>query len=238
MDNIGDNIFEAGVTKPASEPAGGNGGDAGAASKPAGRIDPVIAIAASGNGGGNNSNGAADYSGKRGRHPGDCICGTCTAKRQAAGGIAAAAAAPSAPVVRAERTRPIKSGLIEKTLLGIHLGLVAVTKCPEFNLDRDDAVKLADSVAAVMAFHKVKITPQQEAYGDLLVVAAQVYPPMLMNVYIRKQAEAEMRTKNRPPQPVRAATPPPPPRDNVQPIRSSATPGQPAFDPFNVKLDP
>ena len=122
-------------------------------------------------------------------------------------------------------------------LFGIHLGLASATKCPEFNLDKDDAVKLADSVVAVMAFHKVKITPEQEAYGDLFIVASQVYPPMLMSVYLRKKMEAEAKAKNRPPvpppvQPQKANVPPPPPA-NVTPLRSGPAP---AFDPFKIEM--
>lgn len=119
--------------------------------------------------------------------------------------------------------------------MGIHLGLVAVTKCPEFTLDKDDAEKLGDSVAAVMAFHKVKITPEQEAYGDLFIIASQVYPPMLMSVYLRKKAEAEMKARNAPPKPTAPPAPKKPAPDNISVLRPLTT-AQPGFDPFKIEM--
>lgn len=139
---------------------------------------------------------------------------------------------PQSITPKAERTRAVKAGLIEKALMGIHLGLVAATKCPEFNLEKSDAQMLADSVAAYAAFKKIKVTPEQEALGDMFLAASQIYPPMLMSIYLRKKAEAE---KNSPARPT-VVPPVAKPAASVTPIRSSATPGNGAFDPLHIDL--
>lgn len=117
-------------------------------------------------------------------------------------------------------------------LFSIHKGMVAVTKCPEFDLEADDAKKLGEAVAGVMAFHKIKMTAKQEAYAILMEAAAEVYPPMLATLYIRKLAEAESRKKSQPPaRPVAV-----PPSATVLPIRPAPSTATPGFDPFNISV--
>lgn len=245
MDDGNGNIFEARSGGPASEPAGNVGGDTVTGAIPAGRIDPAIALAASagnnpsgGNGGSGSGDNTASRTG-RGRHPNGCPCDNpkCVAKRQAPGSVEGSAPKPV-------KDRNIRAGFVEKTLQGIHLALVGITKCPEFTLDKDDAERLGKATADVLAYYKVKMTAKQEAYALLIEAAAQVYPPMLMSVYFRKKMEAEQRVKASPPKPPGMghndgpAMPKPAP-NNVTPLvrTPNATPA-PAFDPFNIRLDP
>lgn len=224
MDNGNDNIFADGNDKSAGGLTADNGGIPDTVIRPAGRIDPAIAAAANGPGAGNSDSGGdtASRAGKRGRHPNACTCDTCNAKRQAPSGIAASEPKP-------EKNRNIRASFVEKTLTAIHLGLVMVTKCPEFSLDKEDASKLGEATAGVLAFYKVKMTAKQEAYALLMEAAAQVYPPMLISVYIRKKAEHDAKPKTAiAPQPLRPV--PPAPRDNVQPLRGAA------FDPFKIEM--
>lgn len=232
MDNDNENIFGTGNSGPAREPVGNNNGIPGADSGVKGRIDPALAIAAGG-AGGNNGGSAPDYSGKRGRHPGNCVCGPCTAKRNGTektpGGLGDN---PSEP--KPEKTRNIRASFIEKSLYTLHLVIASALKAPELELEDDDAKKLGEATAGVLAFYKVKMTAKQEAYGLLMEAAAQVYPPMIMTLYIRKKFEAEEARKNKPaPAPKPSAPPPPPRHSNVTPLRDV---NQPAFDPLNINM--
>jgi len=96
-------------------------------------------------------------------------------------------------------------------------------------LDADDAEKLGEAIANVMKFHKITMTPKQEAYGLLLEAAAQVYPPMIISIYLRKQMEAKERAKQRGSTPLR---PVPPKPQQAAPANGSG----PSFDPFKIEL--
>lgn len=123
--------------------------------------------------------------------------------------------------------RNIRVSFIEKTLMAIHLGVSAITKCPELELQEDDAKKLAEAAKPVLELYSVRLTKKQEAYGLLIEAMATVYPPMVVSLYLRKKMEAEERRKRTPvditPQPV-------PARDNVQPRTDG-------FDPANIRVD-
>lgn len=108
-----------------------------------------------------------------------------------------------------------------------------MAQAPEFKLDKDDAKMLGDAVAGVLAFHKIKMTPKQEAYGILIEAAAQVYPPMFVSMYVRMQNDAKNKPKG-PPQPPR-------PSATVSPIRpvpqEAPSPVAGAtFDPFKITI--
>lgn len=184
MDDPASSDFAAAIDGPDSKLPNSGSGDAATVERVAGRIDPALAIGAEGIVGG--TSGSPDRgpgSGKRGRHPGNCACERCAAK-----GREQVAYAP-----KEEKSRNIRASFVEKTLQGIHLGLVAITKCPEFNLDNDDAKKLGEATAQVLSYYKVKMTAKQEAYALLFEAAAQVYPPMIVSIYLRKKMEAETR---------------------------------------------
>lgn len=250
MDNPNDNIFEAGTSGPASESAKPNVGNPAANDGIEGRIDPVAARAATGggepssggNGGGNSPatntpGGGEPVKRGRGRHPGGCNCPGCVAKR---GAVAAETPAPKPDRINSKRA--VKASFVERMLYSVHLGVAAVTKCPEFKLDKDDAKELGDAVAGVLAFHNIVMSPKQEAYSALMEAAVKVYPPMVVAAYFRKKAEAEGKGKvlkwpgktgAGTPQP-RAVTPPaaetaaPPARETILP---------PGFDPVGIRLD-
>lgn len=180
MDEPAITDVKAGSAEPSRDFADALAGDAGADTIIKGRIDPVVAIASDGTSGNAGSSNRGPGSGKRGRHPGNCDCPRCTAKL-------------TEPVPKEEKSRNIRASFIEKTLTAIHFGLVAVTKCPEFTLDDDDAKRLGEATAGVLAHYKVKMTAKQEAYALLMEAAAQVYPPMIVSIYVRKKMEAEAR---------------------------------------------
>lgn len=76
------------------------------------------------------------------------------------------------------------------------------------------------------------MTAKQEAYALLLEAAAQVYPPMIVSIYIRKKMEAEEKQRHMP-QPVKQAAPPPKPEPQKSPLHV-VKPGE--FDPTNIGI--
>lgn len=149
------------------------------------------------------------------------------------------------PITEKDKTpRNIRATFIERTLYSIHLAGAAMIKCPELKLDKDDAKDLGEAVAGVLALHKVRMTPGQEAYAILMETAARVYPPMVISIYIRKKAEIEGKgkvlqwpAKNGPT--VVPKAPAPLQQEPQQPAPKTADPSLlPAgFNPLNIKLD-
>ncbi len=222
MDDNEPNIFEAGTSGPKSDVATSDSQSPATVDGIAGRVDPEIARTsaslswplkspggdnnASNGDASNTASGTADQRrGKPGRHPGNCNCERCIARRNAANGGEAqdAPKARSIEVNASEKTRNVRASFVEKTLQAIHLGIVGITKCPEFTLEKDDAQKLGEATAAVLAHYKVKMTAKQEAYALLIEAAAQVYPPMFVAVYLRKMKEQQQpgRVVNQPAKP-------------------------------------
>jgi hypothetical protein len=109
----------------------------------------------------------------------------------------------------------------------LHLAASAALTAPELRLDADDAKTLADAWAEVLAYHKIKMTKKQEAYASLIEAMATVYPPMLVSVVLRKQAEAKQNANAKRPS------------ASVTPIRPQAAPPPPApgtFDLANIHI--
>ncbi len=199
MGDGNDNIFAAGASGPAGNAASSD-------AKPAitdrgieGRIDPATARAFSVDGdtgstgdsagrpADNPSGQSTDAPRRRGRPPGSKNSGT-----------------------GKEEARSIRASFIEKTLYSIHLALSSIAKAPEFELEADDAAKLGEAIANVMKYYKVTMTPKQEAWGILIEAAAEVYPPMIVSLYVRRMAEAKKAKAGQPPQQPRPQAPPRP----------------------------
>lgn len=95
----------------------------------------------------------------------------------------------------------MRASFLEKVLYGIHKGLAKATDIPELQLEKEEAKRLGEGVAAVLAFHKIKMTAKQEAYSALGEAMAEVYPPMIVAAIARKKLEADRAAKNAPPKP-------------------------------------
>lgn len=221
MDDANDNIFAERIAGIENPPAINNGKSDSLDSSIAGRIDPAIA----------RSTGEI---GEAGEEPGASPAAAGNTPEPATGQQPAAAGKrrgrPPGPAKAREENgeaRNIRVSFVEKTLFAIHTGVAAVTKCPEFALEKEDAKMLGEAVAGVLAFHKIRMTPKQEAYAVLMEAAAQVYPPMIVSVYFRKKMEAEQSNKNipQPPKPVA-------PFPTAQPVEASLKPN--GFDPTKI----
>lgn len=107
-------------------------------------------------------------------------------------------------------------------------------KAPEFELEKDDAKKLAEASANLMAFYNVSMTPKQEAFALLIQAGAMVYPPMVASYVMRLRMEAEAKRKHLPPKvtPLRPA-PRAEPLTVVHPVKP---PNTGSFDPFNIGI--
>lgn len=228
MDNLADSSVDAGTSGLQSDVANDGAKSPGASDGVEGRIDPAIARATAG----------ADFAAAFADPPGDGNSGADNRpasppaegesgprKRGRPRGPATAAGTQE----RSETPRNIRASFVEKSLMGIHLALAALSKCPEFELQKDDAKALGEATANVLAFYKVRMTPKQEAYGLLIEAAAQVYPPMFASIYFRKMAEAKEKARNNP-TPIRTDAPRP-----VAPVAPSAPTG---FDPGKIILPP
>ncbi len=208
-----------------------NGGDfAAAIDLPEGRIDPSIARAAAGGGSAGNGDGNGN---------GDTTGGTAAPRKR---GRPRLDGKPPGTVTdnassKKEDARNVRASFIEKTLYSIHAGVAAILNTPELELDRDDAKELGVAVAGVLALHKVRMTPSQEAYALLFEAAAKVYPPMAVSIYMRKKAEAEGKGKvlRWPGSQPKEVKPAPTPQPTAPAPKESLLPKE--FDPLNVRLD-
>lgn len=232
MDDTNDNIFTNGSAGIENPPAIDNGKLDGGNGNPAGRIDPAIARSA-GEAGSGPAYGSEPPTATGNPGPTNDTGGT-------PGGPAGQPAprgrgrprkdGTNPPAKESGEARNIRASFVEKTLFAIHTGVAVLTKCPEFSLDKEDAKTLGDGVAGVLAFHKIRMTPKQEAYGILMEAVALIYPPMLASVYFRKKMEAEAKAKNAPPAPPKNITPFP----TAQPVEASLKPT--GFDPAKIQM--
>lgn len=234
MDNADNNIFATGTSGPESNPDGSGDKPTGTDASIEGRIDPAIArgtaeVGATGAGTGDSDNG--------GNAPGPATGEPAAAVRRGRG----RPPGPTKTAAEKGEARSVRVSFIEKTLFAIHIGVAKMAKAPEFEIEKDDAKLLAEAVAGVLALHKIRMTPSQEAYAVLLEAAAQIYPPMFVSVYFRKKMEAERRGQNAPPKP----QPAPPPFPTAKPVDASVkppgfdatAPHMPAgFDPGNISI--
>lgn len=225
MDDGNDNIFASGDSGPKSQPDGGGPKSPATDIGTEGRIDPALArdTSASGSIGGTTGDGTSgpannttgEQSGpaprRRGRPPGS----TNRAKSDTT------------------EARNIRASFIEKVLYSIHTAVAAVAKAPEFEIDKDDAQKLGSAIAEVLKYHSVVMTPQQEAYALLIDAAANVYPPMFISYYVRKQMEAKQHQQRRAAPPPQRTQPP----NGAVPAEPAANAGLPqGFDPFKIEI--
>lgn len=239
--------FEATDSGPASDAGTDTGQRDGASQNPQGRIDPAIARATAsgespapvttsepigdttGAAEGNAPGSATGEPAKRGR-------GRPRKDQTNAGQASSLGSEP-----RADNSRNVRVSFIEKTLYSIHLAAAGISKCPELALDKDDAKKLAEATAGVLALYKIRMTPKQEAYGLLIEAMATVYPPMLFSVYLRKKMEAEQRKKQGPVI-IPPSPPPPAARATAANDKSPQSPAPAAtaafdgFDPANISI--
>jgi len=242
MDTDNDNIFAAGTSGPESNAANGSAKHAVNGSGVEGRIDPALARATTIEG------GTPEPTRSTTSAPGSDATTSTTGPEQPTGSTARGRGRPRlTDAERAQRTaekgeaRNIRASFIERMLYSIHLGVANIASAPEFKIDKDDAKELGEAIAGVMALHKIKITPAQEAYTILFEAAAKVYPPMMITYMVRKQQEAKQRRANMPPRPSATVTPirpqqaPPPP---PQPPRNQPPPSaMPVpFDPANITI--
>lgn len=85
--------------------------------------------------------------------------------------------------------------------------LAAAVKTPELELDKDEAKKLAENVAAVNAFYGKVIDPKIMAWTALIMTCGQLYAPRVVAIKLRWESEKKDKPRVRqvPAQPQRNA---------------------------------
>jgi len=228
MDDENDNIFAAGSGEPKSDVATGDGSNAGTSQGVEGRIDPAIARTVNG-GNGNASNRTADSStgGSRGRP---------RLPRDAEGNIIRDGKSDVKPAAKETRNIKVKASVVEGTLVTAHMLLSKTLQYltnngvgDAFELDSDDAKKLGEAAANVLSYYNVKMTAKQQAYWELMNVAAEIYPAMFVTAYFNlKEAQPTQPMPQRPQQsPQTPQRQPEPPRDIKMPA---------GFDPTHITI--
>lgn len=208
MDRDNPFTFDTGIGGPESEPANNDAKSDSTVAGIQGRIDPAIARATIGDE--SAPTGAGDFTGTATGDPAGHSPGPAPGDTPRRGRGRPRKDSTS----EGGEARNIRVSFIEKTLMAIHLGISAISKCPELALEEDDAKKLAEAAKPVLELYSVRLTKKQEAYGLLIEAAATVYPPMIVSLYLRKKMEAEERRKRTPVDVTPKPTPTP--RDNVQ----------------------
>lgn len=225
--------FETANSGPASDVAGDTAQRNGTGENPTGRIDPAIARATAGGDTSEpvtTSEPAPAASAPGGGTP----ASTPGPKKRGRPALSEAerAARQTSGVASSGDSKNIRVSFIEKTLMGIHLGLAAITKVEELEIGKDDARVLAEATAGVLALYKVRMTAKQEAYGLLIEAIGQVYVPMGVSIYMRKKMEAASKPQPRP-QPVTRQTAQPGSATVMQPVpqpgRDFVQPGADAY---------
>jgi len=250
MASDNDNIFATGTSGPESNAPNGDGKPAARLDGTEGRIDPVAARNSgpqgdpTGAGSGAGSIGPTGSTASASRNKGGWPKGKPRGKRTDQ---------PAVEQIAEKENRALRAGLIERLLLTAHTVAHAVTKIPELELDQSEAKEVGQAVAAVLKMHNVMLTPEQEAYYNLVEVLGTVYGLRAVTYAVRMQAQKVR--GNKPPATVtklhlrpvpqetgpfarpQAAPPPPPEPEFVAPPQTVNADALKNFDPFNITIE-
>lgn len=114
----------------------------------------------------------------RGRHPKDCICERCNAKRTGGGfSTTANAGQKSGAGKTGAAAKVLDVDTLAMQLVGVHKMLAMFAKNPLLEITQDEAKKLATASKQVMALHSINLNPSTVAYLQLLGVCVAIYGP-------------------------------------------------------------
>ncbi len=100
----------------------------------------------------------------------------------------------------------------------VHLQLAAITKCPEFEMEQEEAKKLADAAASVASHYDLTIDPKHAAWAKLYGTIGVIYGTRLIAIRARKKMERADKVKPAAPE---AGAEPSPGDGNVVNLRPS-----------------
>lgn len=224
------NIFDAGNSGPESGTAATAIGGAGSGEGTPGRIDPAIAAdiaegirpADTGRRDDNNNGGSGGDTGQTSGNVGGERASTGRRRGRP----------PGSGKIKEESTLLVGSTLAGETLQLMHLLASMALSAPELKLDDDDAEKVGKALAKVLALNDMRLTPKQAAYAELIKAAAQVYPPMVISIIVRKKMEQQAK-----PQTQKPPSPKPQAPHNVGKVESNVVAmNTGGFDPTKIEL--
>ena len=90
---------------------------------------------------------------------------------------------PKAPKASSrEEAKPIDEAQLAKQLVGVHVMLAMMTKCPELAISESEASQLSHALAQVAAQYDLVVNPKVVAGVQLFAVAAMIYAPRIPRI--------------------------------------------------------
>lgn len=86
-------------------------------------------------------------------------------------------------------------GGFSEAIQAIHMALAGIAKCPELELDDEEAQKVTKALDELAAFYNVQPSPQAKVWMNFTGAMSAVYGPRFFAIRARMRKEAENRTK-------------------------------------------
>lgn len=86
---------------------------------------------------------------------------------------------------------------LSKVILFAHTGIAVATKCPEFELDKEESDYLAKSSANVLEQFDITPDPKTQAIIGLIIALGTVYAPRYIMISARMKAEKKAKQENK-----------------------------------------
>lgn len=147
-----------GATDPAGLASENDGGDGGALPGGVGAADPSQYVRTG-----------------RGRHPNDCPCERCLAKRSGASITSSAGRTSAGKISAKDKGLDLEGFALQ--IVGVHKLAAMFFKNELFAISNDEAKKLAHATKNVLALHNLNVSPSTLAYLQLIGVCIAIYGP-------------------------------------------------------------
>lgn len=86
---------------------------------------------------------------------------------------------------------------LSKVILFAHTGLAVATRCPEFELDKEESDYLAKASANVLEQFDIAPDPKTQAIAGLIIALGTVYAPRYIMISTRVKAEKKAKQENK-----------------------------------------
>lgn len=86
---------------------------------------------------------------------------------------------------------------LSKVILFAHTGLAVATRCPEFELDKEESDYLAKASANVLEQFDIAPDPKTQAIAGLIIALGTVYAPRYIMISARVKSEKKAKQENK-----------------------------------------